>query len=427
MAVVMWSRGAAAAGRVPLASFGVLVRGVRTRSRDRGAVVTIVDPPAVGFAPWSPAAQRRWSWPLFGVATTPPAPPGLADLARTTFGQGGRYLGDEGDLCTEAAGAAVTWSEVAVIGRSNVGKSSLLNALLGSRDHSFVPVSRHPGSTMHLDFYGVGTANPPALVLVDTPGYGYNRHGRAAEAAWLDMLQRYLRSRQPAVLLRTLVLLDARHGLVGNDAQVLAALDAARVPYTVVLTKADALGDAAMEVQAANLALALSRRGMLTPIMHAVSAHTGGGMLDLQMALVHAAKLHLTPTRASSPLPFADALAASWPAVPSPSRRTEGKEWNSGHAQPRGEPRPRRPVAGDSGRGERNRAWPTAAASEHRGVAWRVQDGNPQRGAVHRPSGRHAGRDMAAPPPAQRSPSSNGGGGLKRLPDGTIGWRRRKA
>jgi GTP-binding protein len=417
-AASLWCQRWAQPAGAPLASRRGLVRAVGARSHERGSMVALDDPPAVGYAPWTPGMPRRWAWPLFGVATTPVLPAAIVHAARATFGQGARYLGDEADLCAPAASAHAAWSEVAVIGRSNVGKSSLLNALLGSKDHSFVPVSRHPGSTMHIDFYGAGPHSPPRLVLVDTPGYGYNRHGRAAEAAWLDMLQRYLRSRPPAVLARTLVLLDARHGLVGNDVQVLAALDAARVPYTVVLTKADALGDAAMEVQAANMALALSHRGMLTPVLHAVSAHTGDGLPDLQAALAHAAKLHL-PFRSVPPATVPTAGGMAPPAPPPPPQDDRGRHASS------------RPVGGTQSR------WSGATHTAH--------DRRPHRGAPrdHEWTGseKHAresagsgtavrARDDSARPvaqPADLRGGGGGGGGLKRSADGAIGWRRRRA
>jgi len=102
--------------------------------------------------------SERYAWPLFGVAKLPETPAEIPAIARRFFGCGARYLGDESDFLGPSAPPA-NWIEMPVVGRSNVGKSSLLNALLGSADQSFVRVSRQPGSTRHLDFYAVGTQN----------------------------------------------------------------------------------------------------------------------------------------------------------------------------------------------------------------------------------------------------------------------------
>jgi GTP-binding protein len=179
-----------------------------------------------------------------------------------------------------------------VVGRSNVGKSSLLNALLGSADNKFVKVSRYPGSTAHLDFYAAGTAQPPALVLVDTPGYGYNKRGKGAESVWMDLLASYLRKRGLNVLPRALLLVDARLGLTEYDAEVMQMFDAVSVPYHVVMTKADEVSAAQLENTAVNLAKFLATKALPFPVLNAVSARDGVGIVDLHKAILLSTKLH---------------------------------------------------------------------------------------------------------------------------------------
>ena len=251
----------------------------------------------------------RFAWPLFGLATVPEVPAPAVVLARTLLANGARYVGDE---ASHWHSDEPPWLEMAVVGRSNVGKSTLLNALLGSRDNKFVPVSRHPGSTRHLEFYGVGsptvspapgsshrptttTTPPPAFVLVDSPGYGYNSHGKAAGDAWSALITAYLQRRNPAILPRTLLLLDARVGLTAGDETVLDLFDAAYSPYHVVLTKADTVTPAALEATVANLAARLARRALPFPVINAVSARTGAGMATLKQHIMWSSKAYRQP------------------------------------------------------------------------------------------------------------------------------------
>src|SRR5580704_17645063 len=122
--------------------------------------------------------------------------------------------------------------EIAFAGRSNVGKSSLINALAGRK--ALARTSRTPGRTQQLVFFA-GAAD---LVLVDMPGYGYAAAAKAKIKAWTDLIDAYLAGR--ATLARVYVMIDARHGLKPNDEKVFDALDAAAVNYQIVLTKADA-------------------------------------------------------------------------------------------------------------------------------------------------------------------------------------------
>src|SRR5882762_7353325 len=123
-------------------------------------------------------------------------------------------------------------TEIAFAGRSNVGKSSLINALTGRK--ALARTSRTPGRTQQLVFFA-GAAD---LVLVDMPGYGYAAAAKSKIAAWTDLIDAYLSGR--ANLARVYVLVDARHGLKPNDDKVLASLDKAAVNYQLVLTKSDA-------------------------------------------------------------------------------------------------------------------------------------------------------------------------------------------
>ena len=181
---------------------------------------------------------------------------------------------------------------MAAIGRSNAGKSTLLNALLGSADNKFVPVSRHPGSTTHLDFYGVGKGPNPSVVVVDTPGYGFSFKGKAARGAWLAKVSAYLSERDPAILGRTIVLLDVRVGLTPYDTDVIDMLEEKFVPWHAVLTKADVVADGQLEHAASVLCAALAKRQLVVPVVNAVSARTGGGVAELQRSIVQSAKLH---------------------------------------------------------------------------------------------------------------------------------------
>ena len=124
--------------------------------------------------------------------------------------------------------------EVAVIGRSNVGKSSLINALLGNKD--MAKTSKTPGRTREVNFFAVG-GMPPVFHLVDLPGYGYAKISKSDHKSWRDLCESYLAQR--AQLRRVLLLIDARHEIKDTDLQMLDALSLWRVPVSLVLTKCD--------------------------------------------------------------------------------------------------------------------------------------------------------------------------------------------
>lgn len=124
--------------------------------------------------------------------------------------------------------------EIAVIGRSNVGKSSLINAILGKKD--LARTSKTPGRTREVNFFAVG-GEPPLFHLVDLPGYGYAKISKSDHKYWREMCESYLSGR--AQLRRILLLIDSRHDIKDTDLQMLDALTSWRVPVSLVLTKCD--------------------------------------------------------------------------------------------------------------------------------------------------------------------------------------------
>ena len=173
-----------------------------------------------------------------------------------------------------------TVPELAFAGRSNVGKSSLLNALTGRK--SIARASVTPGRTQELNFFEVG--EPVVLRLVDMPGYGFAKAPKSIVKEWQRVVRDYLRGR--AVLKRTLVLIDARHGPKDVDREMMAMLDEAAVGYRLVLTKADKIK--ASELAAALLATQTEARkhSAAFPVIHVTSAEKGMGIPELRAAVL---------------------------------------------------------------------------------------------------------------------------------------------
>ena len=167
--------------------------------------------------------------------------------------------------------------EVAFAGRSNVGKSSLINALTGRR--ALARASSKPGRTQQLIFF----AGPGPLVLVDLPGYGYAAAGKTKAAAWAKVVEAYLRKSKP--LARVYLLIDARHGVRPSDEAVLTALDRAAVSHQIVLTKCDELREADLTQCCERVQLAIQKRPAAFPRIIATSARTGQGMPELRAAI----------------------------------------------------------------------------------------------------------------------------------------------
>jgi GTP-binding protein len=171
---------------------------------------------------------------------------------------------------------AMAGAEIAFAGRSNVGKSSLINALTGRK--ALARTSHTPGRTQELIFF----AGPPHLILVDMPGYGYAAAPKTKVKAWTELIHAYLRGR--ANLARVYVLIDARHGLKAPDADVLASLDEAAVSYQIVLTKADQ-ASAALAPTIEAVGAAIARRPAAFPDVIATSAREGSGVAELRSAV----------------------------------------------------------------------------------------------------------------------------------------------
>ena len=172
--------------------------------------------------------------------------------------------------------------EVAFAGRSNVGKSSLLNALTGRK--ALARTSVTPGRTQELNFFDVGS--PLAFRLVDMPGYGFAKAPKDMVKKWRFLVNDFLRGR--AVLKRTLVLIDARHGIKPVDREMLDMLDAAAVSYRLVLTKADKVKPTALAETIAATAADARLRPAAHPHVLATSSETGLGIPELRAAVIEA-------------------------------------------------------------------------------------------------------------------------------------------
>ncbi len=171
--------------------------------------------------------------------------------------------------------------EVAFAGRSNVGKSSLINALVGR--HRLARASTEPGRTREINFFLLDGR----LRLVDLPGYGFAKVSRGEARRFQDLGRAYLRGRPN--LKRVYLLLDARHGLKDPDAEALDALDRAAVSYQIVLTKADKLGRGEAEAMVAATLTKVSKRPAAFPRVLATSAEKGVGLPLLRAEIAAAA------------------------------------------------------------------------------------------------------------------------------------------
>ena len=172
--------------------------------------------------------------------------------------------------------------EIAFAGRSNVGKSSLLNALTGR--NGLARTSNTPGRTQELNFFDIGA--PLAFRLVDMPGYGFAKAPKDIVKKWRFLINDFLRGRQ--VLKRTLVLIDARHGLKDVDQDILDMLDHAAVSYRLVLTKADKIKPTELAAVLNATTAQARKRPAAHPDILATSSETGLGIAELRAAVVEA-------------------------------------------------------------------------------------------------------------------------------------------
>lgn len=171
--------------------------------------------------------------------------------------------------------------EVAFAGRSNVGKSSLINAL--TQRHQLARASNEPGRTREVNFFVLDGR----LRLADLPGYGFAKAGKRETRRFQDLGRAYLRGRPN--LTRVYLLIDARHGLKSTDDEALEALDRAAVSYHIVLTKADKLKPADAAEMAARTATAVAKRAAAFPRVALTSSETGAGLAELRAEIAAAA------------------------------------------------------------------------------------------------------------------------------------------
>ncbi|MFG1347467.1 ribosome biogenesis GTP-binding protein YihA/YsxC [Xanthobacter autotrophicus DSM 431] len=167
--------------------------------------------------------------------------------------------------------------EIALAGRSNVGKSSLVNALTGRK--ALARTSVTPGRTQELIFFRVG----PELSLVDMPGYGFAKAPKEKVDAWTRTIKAYLRGR--VNLARVFVLIDSRHGIKPVDEEILDLLDKAAVSYAIVLTKTDQVKPTALPHVIAAVEEKIRRRPAAYPVVFPTSSETGAGFPELRAAV----------------------------------------------------------------------------------------------------------------------------------------------
>jgi GTP-binding protein len=175
--------------------------------------------------------------------------------------------------------------EIAFCGRSNVGKSALLNALTGRK--AIARISVTPGRTQELNFFEVG--DPLLFRLVDMPGYGFAKAPPSVVEKWRHLVRDFLRGR--VVLRRTLLLVDARHGFKPADLEMMAMLDEAAVGYRIVLTKADKIKPSALAEVLERTEAEARKHSAAYPLVHLTSSETKQGIDELRAAVLADAEM----------------------------------------------------------------------------------------------------------------------------------------
>jgi len=206
---------------------------------------------------------------------------GTGDITRAEIEAGRRLFAGDWQFAAAAAAPAslppMRGVEIAFAGRSNVGKSSLINALIGRKN--LARISRTPGRTQQLVFFTGGES----LSVVDMPGYGYAAAAKSKIAAWTALIDAFLRGRSN--LARVYVLVDARHGLKSADDPALDALGQAAVSHQIVLTKCDELRPSELERRVTEVEAALAKRPAAFPTVLTTSSRDGTGIPELRAAV----------------------------------------------------------------------------------------------------------------------------------------------
>jgi GTP-binding protein len=200
--------------------------------------------------------------------------PEVLEAGRLLFARDCRFVAGAADA---ASLPAESLPEIAFLGRSNVGKSSLVNALTGRR--MLARTSNTPGRTRQINFFALDGR----LMLVDLPGYGYAEASKSAVKAWTRLVQHYLRGR--ASLRRVYLLVDSRHGIKEPDRPIMQLCDASGLSFQVVLTKIDKLGVAERAAIAKAVATELATHSAAHPEIHLTSAEKGFGIAALRATI----------------------------------------------------------------------------------------------------------------------------------------------